>query len=280
VGQRDTVRRVYREIEHVDIDGKPAPIPQMVSFEPPIGGVIEAIHQADQDYKTTAGFHEASLAEQGPQESGKAILARQRQDELGSSHYLDNQRGSMTSMGRQMVRLFRIVCDVPTVVRITGKDDKERSVMVFAGADNDPRNEKYLKTHTGPAPLPHPDGQSPAIQPGQKIPFQLPKGVKEIYDIGVGEYDIEVSTGKDSGTRREENVELLATVFKVLPPEMAMRFLDLYFLMMDSPMAQQMAERAKTTTTRSCAGSRKACCRTLSSAPSDRSASIVVTLSN
>ncbi|HUC40851.1 MAG TPA: portal protein, partial [Gemmatimonadales bacterium] len=80
----------FLEVEPVDIDGKPAPIPQRVPMETNLQGIVVAIHQSDEDYKTTAGFRDASLGERGPQESGKAILARQKQDELGSSHYLDN----------------------------------------------------------------------------------------------------------------------------------------------------------------------------------------------
>jgi hypothetical protein len=120
--------------------------------------VIEAIHQADEDYKTTAGFHDASLAERGPQESGKAILARQRQDELGSSHYLDNLRFALCAIGRQLMKLIPRRCDVPTVIRITGQRRPRAKVMVFSGAENDPRNEKFLQTHTGPAPLTLPNG--------------------------------------------------------------------------------------------------------------------------
>lgn len=235
----------FLEYEAVDIDGKPAPPPTRITFDPPIQGVIEAIHQADEDYKTTAGFHDASLGERGPQESGKAINARTAQDELGSSHYLDSQRLSMASLGRQMIELFRVVYDVATVHRITGDDGRERDVMIFSGSDHDPRSEKYLKTHpTDAQPLTLPDGKT-VVPPGGKIPFQLPDGVKELYDLSVGEFNVEVSANKDSGTRREQAVDMTMGLFKVLPPELAAKFLDLLFVMVDMPVAHQMAERAK-----------------------------------
>lgn len=246
--------RTFLEVEPITIDGKPAPIPVRNTFEAPIEGIIGGLHQADEDYKSTAGFHDAALGERGPQESGKAITARQRQDELGSSHYIDNLRFSLCSAGRQLIRLIRVIYDVPTVIRITGNDDVSRDVMVYSGADNDPRHEKYLETH--PLTTQGPNGQDmpnqplsmkggKVIQPGQKIPHVLPEGVTELYDLSDGEFDVEVSAGPDPGTRRQEQLEAMTGVFKTIRPEITEKFLDLFFQLGDLPVFQQMSERAK-----------------------------------
>lgn len=221
--------KAFLELELMEIDGKPAPFIGPVHFDPPIRAIVEAIHQMDEDYKTTSGYHDASLGERGPQESGKAIVARQRQDELGSSHYLDNLRFAMCAAGRQLLTLIRAVYDVPTVIRITGTDGRDRKVMVYSGAERDPRAAQFLKQD------PH----------GASIPFELPEGVQEIYDLSTGEFDIEVSAGPSPGSRRQEATESMTALFQGLPPEFAAKFLDLYFLVMDFPMARQMAERAK-----------------------------------
>lgn len=237
--------RTFLEVEPITIDGKPAPIPVRNTFEAPIEGIIGGLHQADEDYKSTAGFHDAALGERGPQESGKAITARQRQDELGSSHYIDNLRFALCSAGRQLIRLIRVVYDVPTVIRITGSDDVSRDVMVYSGAHNDPRHEKYLETHPidSPGPLNMKDGK--VIKPGEKIPHVLPEGVTELYDLSVGEFDVEVSAGPDPGTRRQEQLEAMTGVFKTIRPEITEKFLDLFFQLGDLPVFQQMSERAK-----------------------------------
>jgi hypothetical protein len=234
----------FLEIEPMDLDGKPAGHPQPITFEPPLQGVILAIRQADEDYKSTAGFHDASLGERGAQESGIAIDKRQQQDQLGSSHYLDNFRMALACVGRRLIRLIRVVYDVPQVLRITGRDDREKRVMVYSGAHNDPRQEQFLTKHPGPHPITLAGGQT-VIMPGQPIPFALPKGVAGIYDIGVGRYDVEVMSGKNSGTRRDEEVQLMAEIFKGLPPEYVVNFTDLWFLLMDHPVGRQLSERAK-----------------------------------
>lgn len=208
----------FLEINVVDVDGKPAPWIGRQNFELPLEGTVRALEQADNDLKTTSGFRDASLGERGPQESGKAIQARQRQDELGSSHYLDNLRFALAAAGRQLIQLIRVIYDTATVIRITGLDDRQRKVLVFSGAKNDPRND-------------------PA--------YQLPDGVKEAYDIGTGEFDVIVNAGPQPGTRRQEALDAVTQIFKGLPPEISVKFLDLYFMLMDFSEARQMAERAK-----------------------------------
>ncbi len=219
----------FLEVDPTTIDGKPAPFIGRQSFGVDVGGIVQGIQQTDGDLKTTGGYQDASLAERGPQESGRAIVARQRQDELGNSHYLDNLRFALCSVGRQLIQLIRVYYDEPTVVRITGADGKKRNVMVFSGAKRDPRNEEFLKRD----------------EQGNPIPFALPDGVSEIYDLSVGEFDVEVSAAPDAGSRRQESVEAMTALFQSLPPEIAAKFLDLYFLVMDFPMARAMSERAK-----------------------------------
>ena len=82
-------RFAYLEVEPITIDGKPAPFPQPFNVEPAIMGLAHAISQADNDLKATGRFHDASLAEAGPEQSGKAIIARQRQDDLSNGGFIN-----------------------------------------------------------------------------------------------------------------------------------------------------------------------------------------------
>lgn len=207
----------FLEVDPMDIDGKPAGFPQRNALTMDISGIVEAIHQTDEDLKTTGGFRDASLGERGPQESGRAIKLRQDQDQLGSSHYLDNLRFALCAVGRQLIDLIRACYDVAQVVRIVGSDERAKKVLVFVGKDNDPRRDPN---------------------------FQLPKGVTGVFDLGVGEFDVEVSAGH-SNTRRQEAADAMGNLLPSLPPEIAVNFLDLYFLLLDLPMAKQMADRAK-----------------------------------
>lgn len=236
---------VFLEIEPITIDGKPAPIPQRQMFEAPVEAIVAGIQQTDADLKSTAGWHDDSLGVAGRSDSGKAITARQRQDELGSSHYLDNLRFALCSAGKQLIKLIRVVYTMPQVVRITGNDDVARDVMIFSGKDADPRLQENWQVHPSSATQPHKTTKGELVQPGQPIPFELPDGVKEIYDLSVGEFDVEVSAAPDPGTRRQEQMDALTGVFKTLRPEITEKFLDLLFQLGDLPVFQQMSERAK-----------------------------------
>ena len=209
-------------------DGKFAPLPADRSYSPDVSSTVRGIMQMDQDYKSTAGFHEASLGESGPQESRVAIVARQRQDEHATSNYADNLKFALAVCGKQLIELIRVVRDEPGVIRILGDGDRAKRVMVFSGKDKDPRAPQFQK-------------QDPVT--GAPMPFQLPKGVHEIYDLSVGEFDVEVKGVPDPGDRREERAKNIIEMMKVVPPPMAAVMAPMAAKSMDFSGAQEISER-------------------------------------
>ena len=97
-------RFAFLEVEPVTINEKPAPFQQAFNVEPAIMGLAHAISQADNDLKATGRFHDASLAEPGPEQSGKAIIARQRQDELSNGGFIAGHLIGLASVCRQGVQ--------------------------------------------------------------------------------------------------------------------------------------------------------------------------------
>lgn len=211
-----TKRYAYLEAEVVDIDGKAAPLPQRNYGEPAIAGVNATIQQASEDMKSVARLHDASLGEGPTDRSGTAIRARQGQDQKANSHYTVNRRRAIASVGRQLIVLFRKLYDVATVVRITGLDNQQKKVVVYSGADNDPRKDPN---------------------------YQLPKGVKEIFDIGTGEYDVEVSAGPDPGAHREQDLDITGKLLETLPPEYAPAMADVVAGLINSPVGRTLEAR-------------------------------------
>jgi hypothetical protein len=207
----------YLEYKPKTIAGQPSPPPQRQSFEPPIQAMTMAIAQSDNDLKATGGFHDASLGQRGPQESGKALRTRQAQDEMANSHYLDNLARSIRQVGRVVVDLIPKIYDTARVMRITGMDEQERTVMVFAGAQN---------------------------QPEEVEGSQLPPGVEGIYDVGMGRYDVTVSVGPSYQTRREAGVEALVQFVQAYPNVFPM-IGDLIADNSDWPGHKQVAARLK-----------------------------------
>ena len=176
-----------------------------------------AIAQSDNDLKATGGFHDASLGQRGPQESGRALRARQQQDEMANSHYLDNLARAIRQVGRVLVDLIPKIYDTARVMRITGLDEEQRSVLVFAGPEN---------------------------QPDDVQVDQPPSGIDGIYDVGLGRYDVTVSVGPSFQTRREAGLDALVQFVQAYPNVFPM-IGDLIADNSDWPGAKQVAARLK-----------------------------------
>ena len=208
----------YLEYKPKTLSGQLLPHPQRQTWEPPIQAMTMAIAQSDNDLKATGGFHDASLGQRGPQESGRALRARQQQDEMANSHYLDNLARSVRQVGRVLVDLIPKIYDTARIMRITGLDEQQRSVMGFAGQENMPEEMASETT--------------------------LPPGIEGIYDVGLGRYDVTVSVGPSFQTKREAGVEALVQFVQAYPNVFPM-IGDLIADNMDWPGAKQVAARLK-----------------------------------
>lgn len=202
------------EYKPVSLAGQLAPPPQRQTYEPAIQAIVVSVRQADNDIKGTTGYNDASLGQQGPQESGTAIMARQRQDEKGSSSYVSNFARAVRYTGELLVDLIPRVYDAPRVMRILGTDDQPKLVMLHAG-------------------------QPPA---GNVEDLQREKGIAGIYDVSAGRYDVTVSVGPSYESRRQESVSMLMTAVEKMPPLFQMVG-DLLFKNMDVPGSQEIAKR-------------------------------------
>lgn len=183
----------FLEYNPVDAAGKPVPPPQRDRSEPPIQAATMALAQNANDFRAVTGYVDVQASEKKSESSGRAILARQHQSELGNSNYIDNLGRAIRHVGRVLVDIIPAVYDAPRVVRILGLDDKSKTVMVHAGQ-------------------PPPEGQ-----PGPDGKPQLPDGVEGIYDLSAGTYDVTLSVGPSHQSMRAEGVESMLSLMQALP---------------------------------------------------------------
>jgi len=194
------------------LDGHLVPPPQRNVAEPPIQAMVMLTQQADNDLKSVTGLFDASLGAPGPEQSGKAIMARQRQGDLGNVNYGDNLNFAIATVGRYLVDLIPKVYDTPQVMRILGIDDTPKTVLV----------------HSGP-------GQMPPVDPQAD-------GAENIFDIGVGEYDVTVSVGPSYQSRRQEAVAAMVQFVQAYPNAFPL-IGDLLAKNMDWPGAMAISQR-------------------------------------
>lgn len=205
-------RLIYKP---VDINGQAAPPPQRQTLEPAIQAITMLIRQADNDLKATMGFYDASLGNERPEQSGKAILALQKQGEIGNSNYLDNLGRAIRHTGRILIDMIPKVLERAQIVRIIQPDDTPKLVQHAPG------------------------GEMPE---GQELPPDVADG--DIYDLTKGIYDVSVSTGPSWQSKRQEAVAQMGELIQS-NPALAQVIGDLWVGNMDSPWAAEAAKRLK-----------------------------------
>jgi hypothetical protein len=196
------------------VDGHLVPAPQR---QPPPGisaGWLQVMQNSEQGIQGSLGMYQASVGAPSNEKSGKAILARQREGDTATFHYIDNLSRSIRHAGRIIVDLIPKIYDTQRVVRILGED-------------GEPDHAK--------------------INPDQKVPVQeirTGEGIKKIYNLGVGKYDVTVSVGPSYTTKRQEAAEAMVQILQG-NPELMQTIGDLAFKSMDFPGADEIAERLK-----------------------------------
>lgn len=192
----------------VTFGGKQAPMPHRNSVEQPIQAISFAINQASEDMKATTGIYNASLGQTSNETSGKGILARQQQGALANYDFVDNSNRSIRHYGRILMDLIPKIIDAPRVIKILGEDGVEKEVMV---------NQEFI------------DQQD---------------GLRKLYDLSSGRYEVVAEVGAGSPTKRQEEREELAFVMQTNPDLMQIAG-DLYFDLFDAPYAKEIAKRIR-----------------------------------
>jgi len=200
--------RILLRYKSMDISGHLVPPPAMQSFEPPIQALAVMTKQADNDFKATTGIYDASLGEKGPDESGKAILARQKQTDIAILNFSDN-------LSRTLLKIYR------HCIKWIQKGYSERKLLRIIKPD-------------GSVDMVHVNGA------------ELKQGVKKVYDLRVGDYDVVVTVGPSYQTKRQEAVATQLELAKSFPV-VAQAAPDLMIRNMDIPQADEIADRVKLT---------------------------------
>lgn len=216
----NTTNWPYLEVNPDVTDGQGAvlPLPQRAAPPLPQTGLIQAKMGASEDIKSTTGQYDASLGAQSNERSGKAILARERQGDVGTYHYVDNLARAIRHVTRQLVDLIPKIYDTERIARIIGVDGEVGIVKI--------------------------NPQQP--EPVKKIVDQTGIVIEKIYNPSVGKYDVVVSTGPSYMTKRQEAMDAMTQLLQANPTLWSVAG-DLFIKNMDWPGAQEMAQRfAKT----------------------------------
>jgi hypothetical protein len=210
----------YLEVNPDVTDGQGAVLPLPQRAQPPMAssGLLQAKAGAAEDIKSATGQYNASLGMTSNERSGKAILARQREGDIGTYHYVDNLARAIRHIGRQLVDLIPKIYDTERIARIIGEDGEPSTVKM------------------------NPSQQEPV----KRIVDQEGTLIEKIYNPAVGKYDVRVITGPGYATKRQEALESMAQLLQG-NPQLWQVAGDLFVKNMDWPGAQDLAKRFKKT---------------------------------
>ena len=210
----------YLEVNPDVTDGQGAVLPLPQRAQPPMAssGLLQAKAGASEDIKSATGQYNASLGMTSNERSGKAILARQREGDVGTYHYVDNLARAIRHIGRQLVDLIPKIYDTERIARIIGEDGESSTVKM------------------------NPMQQEPV----KKIVNSEGVIIDKIYNPSVGKYDARVITGPGYATKRQEALESMGQLLQT-NPQLWQVAGDLFVKNMDWPGAQDLAKRFEKT---------------------------------
>ena len=216
----NTTNWPYLEVnpDVTDGSGSVLPLPQRAAPPLPQTGLIQAKLGASDDIKATTGQYDSALGQVSNERSGRAILARERQADTGTYHYVDNLARAVRYCTRQLVDLIPKIYDTRRIARIIGLDGETDMAKI--------------------------DPMQP--EPVRKITDENGVVIDKIYNPNVGRYDVIVTTGPSYMTKRQEAMDAMAQILQGNPNLWAVAG-DLFVKNMDWPGATEMAERLRKT---------------------------------
>ncbi len=170
-------------------------------------GMTQEIALAADDMQAVTGIYNAQLGGRSNETSGKAILARERQGDVGTYVYASNLALAIQHAGRILVDLIPHIFDTERAVRLLGEDDSETFETI---------NQLLRDETTGE--------------------------IKVVNDLSVGKYDVTVTTGPSFNTKRMESASAMMQ-FVQAAPQTAGLVMDLIAKNMDWPGADEFAKR-------------------------------------
>jgi len=200
-------------------DGKPLPPPQRAGRETPIQALTALIQQADYDMKSIMGIYGTGAGEEPNQnESAFSVLTRQAKTDTGTINWSDNLSRAITYSGKILLDIFPKLIGAARLQRYFTGEDEVKHAVVF-------------------------NSQMSSPEDAQALLFQQ-QGLNQVYDLGVGDYDVVISAGPQYRTARQEAFRALGAIIGQ-QPNLAPMLMDVWVKYGDFPGAHVLADRFK-----------------------------------
>ncbi|MFK3738960.1 portal protein [Massilia sp. TN1-12] len=208
---------------YLEYDGD-VPPQRIFAGGPDAASMQEAMNASD-DMKSVMGLYDASLGAQSNETSGRAILARQREGDVSTFNFTDNQNRGIRHTGRILADLIPKTYTVERIIRVIHEDGTNENVKINAPTQ----------------PI---QAQQQAAQGQQQPATHEQIGIEHVYDLTSGKYDVTCESGPSYTTQREEAAQQMMNFMQAYPAA-APVIGDLFAKNLDWPGAEEIAERLK-----------------------------------
>lgn len=201
----------------VVVEGQLLPLPVRETPNVDISGLAAMRQSAAANIEAVTGLNDATLGRMRPDESGKAVMARQKQGDITNLNYSDNAARTLRRVGRLILPALPKVYDLAQIMRIIAPDGTHSHVVTYVGKEQQAEAMRIAK-------------QNPAI--------------KKIFDLSQGSYDVTISVGPSYQTKRQEAVASIMALIQAAPNVISIVG-DLLVGNMDWNNAPEIAKRMK-----------------------------------
>lgn len=214
--QANTANIPVLQYKVVDLDGNPLPAPQRQPAADVPTGWLQAMQATEHDIQSALGMYNASVGAPSNEKSGRAIMARQREADIATFHFIDNLSRAIRHVGRILVDMIPRIYDTQRIVRIIGEDGSVESAEF------------------------NPDLAAPMVERKDAAGNVIGK----VYNPTLGKYDVTITVGPAYTTKRQEAADFMTQIAQSNPQLMPL-IGDLMFQAMDMPYAEEISERLK-----------------------------------
>lgn len=199
----------------LDDQGNPIQSPSRIQPAGMAAGWMGLEERSKADIQASLGGFESGVGNNPNSQSGRAVIALQDRQDVGTYHYIDNLALSISHCGRVLTEVWPTIYDREQVLRIIGEDEDPQFVRV------DPSLKVGYAESRGP------DGKTlVSINPG------------------VGRWDVRATTGPAFQTRQSEAAAEIGEFVNGNPQMLAM-FGDVLVKLRNYPEAEKLAKRFK-----------------------------------
>lgn len=214
--QANTANIPVLQYKPVDLEGNILPAPQRQPAADVPSGWLQAMQATEHDIQSALGMYNAAVGAPSNEKSGRAIMARQREADNSTFHFIDNLSRSIRHVGRILVDMIPRIYDTQRIVRIIGEDGSVESAEF------------------------NPDLSAPMVERRDAAG----NVVSKVYNPTLGKYDVAITVGPAYTTKRQEAADFMTQIAQS-NPQLLPLIGDLMFKAMDMPFAEEIAERMR-----------------------------------